>query len=72
MNGKIEIRTQREKALELKHRAICAQYRELSERLKGTTTHRIISIIASQFGMTIQGVRKIIIKEGLYKTKSPE
>lgn len=65
----IDTRTATEKARDAKHAQICNQYLELANTMPGTAAHRLMGVIAQQNGMTIPGVRNILIKAGIYATK---
>ena len=58
-----------EKARKEKHAKICAMFLDLSNKNPDVFPHRIFDAIARSFGMTTPGVKNIIIKNGLYKTR---
>lgn len=61
--------TQTERKRQETHNRICRAYLDYSNKYPETAPHRIFLTIAEEFGMTIPGVRNIIIKAGLYTTK---
>lgn len=65
----IDIRTKSERERDAKHKAICNDYLTLSNEMAGVAAHRIFHVIAERHGMTIPGVRNIIIKAGLYTSR---
>lgn len=66
----IDVRTPIEKARAERHRKICGMFITLRNEQPSIAPHRVFSLIADQFGMTIPGVKSIIVRNGLYKTKS--
>lgn len=66
---KIDTRTAYEKARDAKHSQICNEYLEFINTNPGAAPHRIFRIIAERYGMTIPGVRNVVIKAGIYSTK---
>lgn len=65
----IDLRTAKEKERDQKHAAICNEFLTLKNQMPNAATHRIFGLIADRHGMTIPGVRNIVIKAGLYTTK---
>lgn len=55
-----------------RHKAICAEYVELTAKHTGIKPNRIIKSIAEKHSMTIPGVKRILIDNGLYVTKKRE
>lgn len=66
----IDTRTPYEKARDERNRHICNEFLTLSNQMPGTAAHRIFRVIAERTGMTIPGIRNIIIKAGLYTTNN--
>lgn len=64
----IDIRTDTEKAREARHRAIRNDYLTMANEMPGTAPNRIFTVIASRYGMTVPGVRNILIKAGVYSS----
>lgn len=52
--------------LKKKHSAICNDFLALTNQFPDAAPHRIFDTIADHYGMTIPGVRNIVIKAGLY------
>lgn len=65
-----DLRTPVEKAREVKHRQICTMYLDLSNKQPDAAPHRIFGAIAKAVGMTLQGVKRVLVANGLYVTKS--
>lgn len=65
-----DLRTQAEKAREVKHRQICAMYLDLSNKQPDAAPHRIFNAIAKAVGMTLPGVKRVLVANGLYEIKS--
>jgi hypothetical protein len=61
--------TPTERARGEKHRKICAMYLDLTNKQPHAAPHRIFYAIAQAHGMTVPGVRNIIIQNGLYVKK---
>lgn len=55
--------------LKKKHNAICNEFLALSNQYPDAAPHRIFDTIADRYGMTVPGIRNIVIKAGLYHTK---
>lgn len=66
----IDLRTPREKERDQRHAAICNEFLTLTNQMPDAPTHRIFGLIADRHGMTIPGVRNIVIKAGLYTTNN--
>lgn len=70
-------RTPTEQQRAAKRSAVVHEYlsieanREMIEQRDQTTLtpHRIMGMVAGQFQMTVPGVRNILIKAGIYKTR---
>lgn len=69
MTRTIDARTEAEKARDARHRSICNGYNEITEREPGLSAHRIFGVLAKQNGMTIPGIRRVLVKSGLYAPK---
>lgn len=63
----IDVRTSTEKARDEKHRAICNSYLSLSSQHPECKPHRLMSILAKQYGMTVPGVKNVLTSRGLYE-----
>lgn len=66
----IDLRTPIEKERDQRHATIRNEYLTLTNQMPDTAAHRIFSLIADRYDMTIPGVRNIIIRAGLYTPKS--
>lgn len=55
--------------LKQKHDMICNEYLKLRNEHPEAAPHRIFDTIADLHGMSIPGVRNIVIKAGLYTSK---
>lgn len=64
-----DLRTSIEKAREEKYKKICNMFIDLSNNQPKVAPHRIFGAIAKEVGMTVPGIRSIIVKNGLYKTR---
>lgn len=62
----IDVRTPAEKAREERHKAICQAYLSLCNQHPDCKPHRLMTIVAKQFGMTVPGVKNVISSNGLY------
>lgn len=69
MNPQIDMRTVAEKEREARHKAICEEYLTLALASPSTSRYRLLTAIATHHKLTIPGVRKILIKAGLYITR---
>lgn len=65
-----DLRTPVEKAREERHKRICAMFLDLSNKQPNVAPHRIFGAIAQEVGMTVPGVKHIIVQNGLYATQS--
>lgn len=66
----VDLRTPAERAREEKHNRICAMFLDLSNKQPDVAPHRIFGAIAQAEGMTVPGVKNIVMQNGLYATKS--
>ena len=64
-----DLRTPIEKKRDEKHQRICQMFLDLSNRQPNVAPHRIFGVIAQEVGMTVPGVKHIIVKNGLYTTQ---
>lgn len=55
-----------------KHKAICREYEELKAEHRDVKPNRLINAIAEAYNMTIQGITKILVANGLYEIKRKE
>lgn len=51
-----------------KHRKICEEYSALKEANPNAAPYRIFDTLADRYGMTVPGIRRVIIAGGLYPT----
>lgn len=63
----IDTRTPIEKARDEKHQKICNEFLSLSNQMPECAPHRIFRIIAERVGMSVPGVKNIIVNNGLYQ-----
>ena len=61
-----DLRTEKEKERARMHKAIGDEYNRLCALQPDTSANRKFSTIANNHGMTLMGVRNIIIRLGLY------
>ena len=64
-----DLRTPIEKARDEKHQKRCAMFLDLSNKQPNVAPHRIFGAIAQAVGMTVPGVKHIIVQNGLYTTQ---
>lgn len=64
-----DLRTPVEKARAEKHRKICAMYLDLVNKQPDVAPHRIFGVIAQAVGMTVPGIRRIVVDNGLYQNQ---
>lgn len=69
MKIKIDVRTQKEKEREKKHKDICDEYQKIRQQLPELKEGRIMLSLAIKFDMTVPGIRNILIKNKLYTLK---
>ena len=63
----IDVRTPAEKERDEKHKAICRDYLSLSNQHPDCKPHRLMSIVAKQYGMTVPGIKNVLASRGLYE-----
>lgn len=66
----IDVRTKMEKLRDERNKRICERYVKMSQELPNCSANRIITVIAEQEGMTIPGVKHVLIANGEYKTRN--
>ena len=66
----VDLRTPIEKARDEKHKRICTMFLDLSNRMPSCAPHRIFGVIAQEVGMTVPGVKHIVVQNGLYQTQA--
>lgn len=66
----IDARTPIEKARDERNKRICDSFLKLSNEMPDCRPHRIFMLVAESFGMTVPGVKNIIIGNGLYRPKT--
>lgn len=64
-----DLRTQSEKARDEKYTAICDSYRELASEHPACKPHRLMAIVAGQYGMSVPGIRNVLETRGVYARK---
>ncbi len=62
-----DLKTIKEKEREEMHSYICKRYVEIKGNNPNAAPHRIFSAIATDINWTLHGVRKVLIKNNLYK-----
>ena len=62
----IDVRTASERARDEKHRAVCEAFVGLSAERPELRPNRVMSVVAGRYGLTVPGVRGILIRHGLY------
>lgn len=65
----VDLRTDREKERDRKHSQIRNEYLAYANQMPGTSNNRILRFLAQKHGMTIPGIRNILIKAGLYNVR---
>lgn len=65
----VDLRTDKEKERDQKHSLIQNEYLAYANQMPGTPSHRIFGLLAKKHGMTIPGIRNILIKAGLYSVR---
>lgn len=65
----VDLRTPLEKARDKKHEEIRSMYLSLCNSQPGAAPSRLFAAIATNFGMTSMGVRRICERAGLYQSK---
>lgn len=66
--AKIDFRTPAQIKREEARLNVCKVYQQtLKVAPKGTSRNRIITVVAYQLGMTTQGVKNILVRNGLYE-----
>lgn len=51
------------------HRQICGEYLTLAEANPEASANRIFDTLADKHNMTIQGIRNILVKAGIYQPR---
>lgn len=64
-----DVRTPIEKARDERNKRICDSFLKLSNEKPDCAPHRIFRLIAEREGMTIPGVKNIVVDNGLYQCK---
>ena len=63
----MDIRTPIEKERDARHSQICNAYVEYLAKFPNASPNRLFGIIANQYGMSIPGVRNVLIKHNLFQ-----
>ena len=63
----VDIRTQHEKERDARHESICQMFLDWSNEHPELAPHRIMSVIANQYKMSVPGIKSIIVRNGLYQ-----
>ncbi len=66
MTEQIDLRTPLQKARDEKHRSICDAYTELHTQNPECSHNRLCEVLGALFEMTPQGIKRVIINNGLY------
>ena len=70
MTQKIDLRTPFQRAREEKHRSICEAYKELRASHPECSHNRICEVLGENYGMTAQGIKRVVMSEGLYSPQT--
>jgi len=62
----VDLRTEFEKKRDARQDRVCDLYTQLHEACPDQAPHRIMTAVAKSQSMTMQGVRDILIRRGLY------
>lgn len=62
-----ELMTKAEAERAVRYNSICNAYINLTNQNPKCRPNRILNVLAAQYGMTVQGVKHIVRKHGLYK-----
>lgn len=65
----VDLRTPSEKARAAKHEQIRSVYLSLRNSQPDAAPHRLFAAIATNYGMTAMGVKRICERAGLYQSK---
>lgn len=65
----IDVRTPIEKARDERNKLICDSFLKYSNEMPDCAPNRIFGLIAERVGMTIPGVKRIIVNNGLYQCR---
>lgn len=63
-------RTTTEIAREQQRETVCRMWRQYREVYPSASPHRIMETIADDQGLTVPGVRGILIRNGLYESRN--
>lgn len=63
----IDVRTPIERARDERNKLICDNFLRMSNEMPGVAPHRIMRLIAEKVGMTVPGVKSVIVAQGLYR-----
>jgi hypothetical protein len=66
----MDLRTTAEKNRQAKHNRICNNYLNLVNQYPNTAPSRLMDAIAKEEGMTLQGVKTILVQNGVYVIKN--
>lgn len=62
----LDIRTENEKKTAARHAMVCAEYKALLREYPSAAPGRLMSTVAGRNGLTVSGVRLILIRHGAY------
>lgn len=65
MTPTIDLRTEKERARDAKHRAIINDYLAIANQQPSFSPTRIMEHVAERYGMTSMGIRKILEKNNI-------
>lgn len=66
--AKIDFRTPQQKKREEVRAMVCETYQKAMKAAPdGTSRNRVLSVVAVNLGMTVQGIKNILIRKGLYE-----
>lgn len=63
----IDVRTPIEKARDERNKLICDNFLKYSNEMPTVAPHRIFRLIAEKVGMTVPGVKNVVVRNGLYQ-----
>jgi hypothetical protein len=64
-----DLRTPSEKVRDERNESVVRRFRTLSDEQPDAAPHRIFTVIASEFGMSVMGIKNIVSHAGLYQPK---
>lgn len=66
--AKIDFRTPQQKKRDEARAKVCKAYQQAMKAApEGTSRNRVLTVLAVQMGMTAQGIKNILVRNGLYE-----